>query len=35
MRLMRLKRRLAKDKALHEKYSAVMASHFEEVMLRK
>ena len=30
MRLMCLKGRLAKDKALHEKYSAVMASYFEE-----
>ena len=31
MRLMCLKRRLAKDKALHEKYFAVMASYFEEL----
>ena len=30
MRLMSLKRRLAKDKVLHEKYSAVMASYFDE-----
>ena len=29
-RLMCLKRRIAKDKALQEKYSAVMASYFEE-----
>ena len=35
MRLMSLKSRLAKDKALHEKYSAVMASYFEEGYAQK